>query len=528
MEPEIKRGREAGKQWPWAAAAIFGVAAALRFYDLALVPLHHDEGVNGRFLIKLLRDGIYRYDPANYHGPTLYYFACVAAVLRTHLWGEVGLNAVVIRFVPAAFGTATVWLVLKLRRHLGDYGALGAAALVALSPGMIYFSRCFIHESLFVFFTLAIVVAGLGHHRTVRPVYLMLASASAALLFATKETAFISVAVLLLAWFLTLACFGAVAAWEKPSFDRRSRGKPEKPSPSLASLVYRVARGKNAIFILGAAAALFVAIYVAFYSSFGRNFPQGVYDSVAAFHYWTQTSASAHTHDAWAYATWLRREEWPLLWLGVVGGVFAVRRGNNRFAFFCALWAAGIMVAYSILPYKTPWLAVNLILPLALTGGYAVEEICAAARRSLHPWMRVAWVLPVAVLLVILSFPAIELNFYRYDDNSLPYVYAHTVRDFLRLIPQIEAIAARNGTGTDTEIMVVAPNYWPLPWYVRNYPRAAFWGRVAPTSDPIVIGQDFQESQMQAVLGDAYARVGYYELRPDIVLVLYARRGLLP
>ena len=42
---------------------------------LALKPLHHDEGVNGFFLTNLFRDGVYKYDPANYHGPTLYYIA---------------------------------------------------------------------------------------------------------------------------------------------------------------------------------------------------------------------------------------------------------------------------------------------------------------------------------------------------------------------------------------------------------------------------------------------------------------------
>ena len=48
----------------------------LRFYNLPLKPLHSDEAVNGLFLTRLVvPPHQYRYDPANYHGPTLFYAA---------------------------------------------------------------------------------------------------------------------------------------------------------------------------------------------------------------------------------------------------------------------------------------------------------------------------------------------------------------------------------------------------------------------------------------------------------------------
>ena len=49
-----------------------GASAAILRLDLK--PFHHDEGVNGWFLLNLVRPPHrYRYDPANYHGPTLYF-----------------------------------------------------------------------------------------------------------------------------------------------------------------------------------------------------------------------------------------------------------------------------------------------------------------------------------------------------------------------------------------------------------------------------------------------------------------------
>src|SRR5947207_1494226 len=99
------------RAWFIAVVAILLVAAILRLYDLNLVPLHHDEGVNGNFLVRLVREGVYHYDPANYHGPTLYYFAAIFPWLLRLLFGanaqdHYGLTTVAIRCVPALFGIA--------------------------------------------------------------------------------------------------------------------------------------------------------------------------------------------------------------------------------------------------------------------------------------------------------------------------------------------------------------------------------------------------------------------------------------
>ena len=98
------------------------------------MPLHHDEGVNGNFLVSLVRDGTYIYDPNNYHGPTLYYFSAIFCWLRGFLAEKrardiYGLTTFNIRFVTAAFGIATIGLALLLRKRLGTIGALSAAAV---------------------------------------------------------------------------------------------------------------------------------------------------------------------------------------------------------------------------------------------------------------------------------------------------------------------------------------------------------------------------------------------------------------
>ena len=516
------------RQWQLLGVTIVLVAACLRFYHLDLVPLHNDEGVNGFFVATLFRNGVYRYDPANYHGPTLYYLALVATKANAFFFGRAGLSTVAIRCVPALFGTATVWLILKLRRYLGTYATLGAATLVTLSPGAVYLSRYFIHEVLFVFFTLILAVAALRYQETSRPAYLLLASASAALLFATKETAIISVVVLGLAY----GCKVGYMAWRRAGDKRLDAGRtvPTLRHSSREQPADDVGRkptsrtGRLGVWVV--AVALFLNLYILLYSSFGDNYPKGLYDSLATFRYWGKTGTSQDLHDHFTYLRWLGQAELPTLLLGLVGFAMALRQGRNQFVLFSGFWSLGMLSAYSLIPYKTPWLALNISIPLALIGGYGLAELYSKVRRMKRQRLRVLLVALLGLGFLISAYQAIDISFFRYDDDSVPYVYAHTQRQFLDLVARLNQIAARNGTGLLTNMTITAANYWPLPWYLRNYRHVGYFGHVVPTQEAVVIAEESQQAELQPKLGDRYDRLGSYNLRPGVVLVLYVRRNV--
>ncbi len=301
-------------------------AAFLRLVVLELKPMHHDEGVNGFFLTTLLKQGIYRYDPSNYHGPVLYYLTLPSVAV-------LGLNTFAVRLVTAAFGVATVGLMLYLRRYIGAVGALAAAALVAFSPGAVYYSRYFIHETLFVFFTVALVVAALRYWETGEALYLLLAAASAALMFATKETAFISVGVLLLAAGVAwgYARFARGSSWDPPGRARDARrggGRREYGGSTYGARGSGDANGGSRVGLWLAAAAVFVLINVIFYSSFFTN-AKGVTDALETFKVWTKTGTSDfHKKDFQTYVWWLLKEESPVFF----SGDLRRRRGAARAA----------------------------------------------------------------------------------------------------------------------------------------------------------------------------------------------------
>ena len=367
--------RTSGRTWWTAIIYLAAAAMLLRFYDLRLKPLHHDEGVNTLFLTGLVNPPhAYRYDPANYHGPTLYYFGWLSVA-----W--LGLTTVAIRTVTAMVGLLAVLLVLPLRRQLGSVGALAAAALLALSPGAVYFSRYFIHEMLLVCFTLA-AVGGIGVVVAAPQGTRSLPGGSRRRFdVATKETAVISAVVVL------IAAAGAAALVELRGLLRDS-GRRQSVR-DLATALLQSSRGfvkrlreRAGVPVFLAALLVFIATNIVFYTSFFTHW-QGAIDALETFAIWTKTGTSAHPRPWHTYLEWLSAEELPLLLLGATGTLLALWKARNRFAVFVALWSVGEVAAYSLIPYKTPWLTLNMTAPLALAAGYACQW--AWERRSAVP-----------------------------------------------------------------------------------------------------------------------------------------------
>ena len=544
---------------------------------MALKPLHHDEGVNGYFLITLFREGVYKYDPSNYHGPTLYYISLAFTKLF-------GLETFSIRASVAVFGVLMVIMALFLKKYIGTIGSLAAALFLALSPGMVYISRYFIHEIFFVFCSLGIVLGVLffieGRKPQIfavasmtllllvcfsppamnvgnlvnpdnqnviwalrigvlaievflvflvmrmllswdegRPIYLLLASASAALFFATKETAFITLGTML------IAC-GCVWLWQKIYVGVFGEIKPNELEPlqiTWNAFLKRCQESDAKLLILGVV-IVFVYVGVLFFSSF-FTYWGGVSGAFEAYAFWTKTGTGDHTQNGFlGYLKWGYRLELAIFLLSALGTLIAFLQGRHIFAMFTGLWAFGLFLAYTIIPYKTPWLALSFILPMCIIAGYGINEI---AKQKNVICKAFAGLLTLAAT-GVLGYQTYDLNFVRYDDDSMPYVYAHTTRGFLDLVKEIEKYAQKSGKGKDVTIEIVSPDYWSMPWYMREYSKANFHGKIVPasTAEMIVAKKDEQDIEIANKYASHYKKAGTYPLRPGVDLVLLVRIDL--
>jgi hypothetical protein len=191
---------------------------------------------------------------------------------------------------------------------------------------------------------------------------------------------------------------------------------------------------------------------------------------------------------------------------------------------FTGFWAFGLFTAYTIIPYKTPWLAISFILPMCIIAGYAINEMAAAKNAS---YKVLAGICAVGAS-IILAYQSYELNFVRYDDDKMPYVYAHTKRDFLEMINEIDRYADASGKGKDAVIQIVSPDYWPMVWYVNDYTHANFFGHPvdADNAEMIVAKKGEQDAEVMRRYSANYEYVGSWDLRPGVELMLLVRKDL--
>ncbi len=492
------------------AAGILLAALALRLVGLGLRPMHHDEANQALKFGTLLEHGDYRYDPADHHGPSLYYLT-LPMVRLAGIRTLAALDEAALRRVAALFGTGTVLLLLLFYSLSGFRTAAAAALLAALSPVMVYYSRFYIQETILVFFLVGFLAALWSYCCRPGSGRALLAGFLAGCMIATKETAVIPIAA-------TVAAMLAVRPAEslpRPRF---------RPGHLLAAL----------------AAALTVAAI--FYTSFGR-YPEGLAGSLLSFRFYlTKAGGAGHAapwYDYLRLLAWFRSGGGPfwsealILGLAIVGAVVAIvppapSRGDSRFGRYVLIYTAIATAAYSVIPYKTPWNLLPFYAGFILLAGNGAAFLLAPEQK---PWVRMlAWPL-VAAGLIHLGVECYRANFVYHSDPRNPYVYAQTVADYQRLVARIEALARLHPDGRAIAIKVVAGPYetWPLPWSLRRFTRVGYWTRAQECGGlegiPLVIASPLESLQLAPQLAGRFESE-YYGLRPEVPLLLHVEKGL--
>ena len=207
--PRRRLPRFAWPRWDWvvwAVLALVVVALVLRVLDLGVRAMHHDESLHGTFSWYLAEGRGYRHDPLM-HGP--FQFHVIAAFFK--LFGDSEVTA---RLPAALFGTALVATPLLLRRWLGTVGVLATSLLLIVSPSLLYFSR-FARNDLFIAMWTVLLIASVWRYRDDgRLRWLLVISAALSLSFATKETTYLTAA-LLLAYVSVTLSFSLVGQLEQ-------------------------------------------------------------------------------------------------------------------------------------------------------------------------------------------------------------------------------------------------------------------------------------------------------------------------
>jgi uncharacterized protein (TIGR03663 family) len=483
----------------WARWAAFLLVAllglSLRLPQLGARPMHTDEAVNAYIVGQLLAGQTFTYDPQDRHGPALAALALpMARVQGAKAFSD--LTESELRLTAVLAGTATILLFGAAVEMFGFLPCLIAAVLFAVAPLPVYYDRYFIHESLFVAATFGLILAGWRASKKLSAGQAALAASCAALMLASKETALLH--------FFALAA-AAIVYWR---WNLRGKG--------LGSL------GRPKVVL--AAVAAFLLLSIMLFTWFGSNLnaPAALLHAVPNF--LARSAGEGHQKPFWYYAQ-LLTGGWSggvILALASVGFFLTVKKRDPSAYGFLALYALILGLIYSLIPYKTPWLALNFWLPTTLFAGLAIELLW--RMRAKHPAMRIAipgcCILGGVVTAALIAHDTRQRVFLNPADETNPYAYAHTSEDLLGLPAEIEKLAHQNAIAAP-RIAVIASDPWPLPWYLRHFSEAGFWqpGQQPGKADFYITSTDAAEQyagQLQNF------RPEFFGVRPGVLIILWS------
>ncbi len=549
------------------------IALILRLYHLDERVFHHDEAAVGYFTYKLFNDGIYSYDPS-FHGPFMYY--ATAEVFR-----RMGDNIYSSRFLPVLFGAAMLFLLIPLRKYLGNTGLVLSAFFLALSPSFLYYSR-FYREDIFIsFFSLLMLVCAVKYARKyveekysiLRVFYLFLAAISLASMAALKENAYIAMALIVFFLFLLFM---------------REKG--------YQGLIAKIKRFDKNVLTIVLESIFFIFIVLIAFSLFYTGKPLDFYGMYAAFekavtHWYEMHRIERIGGPYFFYLPIITLYELPVLVFGVLGmayygccdrkkekiltlllaywvivdlmyyisgiypqsgrffptsyipssivifsplliyGIVGVLKSHNLFFAFLTYWTMSNFFVYSYIQEKVPWLVLNPLLPLVIIAAAYLGELL--PRLNLKSATGAATIIFLVLSSSYFAYSSIFLNYYDYTNPAEPLIQAaQPPQKFSLFLDKISEIS-RQYRNQSTEIQVTDTEMeTQFLWYLRHYGSNVQW-RASIDSEltaPLIVVHDSDDkhepdivkSRMRSDYGRLdSAKMSWYWFKPSDITLDY-------
>ena len=313
MQERIDGWRRSGGGVDWTPWLIIALGAFLRLFLLGIKPPHFDEGINGWFVDQMTKNGFYKYDPTNYHGPLHFYVLFLSqTLLGRNLWAlRLPVVLVSIFCIRLALKFEPIWsAAMSAGWPRSPWRCRPVSFSTAATPSTksgSYSSPCYFFSAL------------LGLWKIGSAKYLWCIGMGLAGMILTKETYIIHVGCAVVAGGLTW-----VLHLVQPTKDARP---------------VRQAWGYQDLAVVCGTA---IALVVFFYSGTFFNW-SGVKGLYQTFHTWFQTGHNGNGHEKpWYY--WLMligRYEWPVA-LGLCTCAFAPFFKNMSVRYL-AIYAVGTL-----------------------------------------------------------------------------------------------------------------------------------------------------------------------------------------
>lgn len=501
---------------PWLAST----DAYKKFIDYPPMLKNLDSIAQSYFYFKhLWNNPGYKYDPV-YHGPFIYYLGdLVFNLANDH-------NFKILRLPMVISSILALFFVFLYREYLGKFGLILSLLLIATSPGLVYFSNLANYEDYIASFTLLGVGLLLLGIRKRSPLILFLSGFTLLTLMSIKETALVVWFCVVLSYILT-----CIVVYIK--------NRPSNLIKNIEDIVIGVVEGKyNAVIMryLIPAILCFAVSGVLFgllYSSFGSN-PNGIHDGLTSWMYWKNTgSQSGHVKPFGYYSEIIINYDFTLIFLFFVGTVITLFTDRNKYKLFICFWALSTWFVYSMIPYKTPWLMINFLLPFAISAGIGWEIIYNMVTKNVYRFITVACV----ILLLMNAFTtAIKVKWFDYDKESNKLTYVHTYRDFEDEVRALYTLMMASPKQEKTEVTISSIEYWPMPaYFMKKYTSLGYFngvqGRDLNLNAPIIVSDTQDDSMLRELLLESdvndFVKLRSFKVRPGVTHTIFVKEWLL-
>jgi uncharacterized protein (TIGR03663 family) len=509
---------------PLVRIGIVALAAFLRIYALDLRPPHFDEGVNGWFLDQMQKTGYYKYDPTNYHGPLHFYVLFVFKFLF-------GRNLWALRMPIVLMGILTVDWLFRYERFFDRRICAWAALAMAISPGFLYYQRDAIHETWLVYFLVLMFWGLFGLWQDGGRRYLWAVGLALSGMVLTKETYVIHLGCL---WVALIGLLALERFWpsrvpilnanEAPPLESDSLRRPLS-APALFS---PIAPQRWSWLELAAVAFVGIGAIVLFYSGTGYHWA-GLRGLFTAFAPWMHKAKVGEGHDK-PFLYWLkvmgRNEPWVAFGLIACFRWVGPRTSDWRLRLL-AIYAVVTLLAYSLIPYKTPWCIISFAWPFLFIAGAGIVEISESWPSRGSRW--IAW-LAAAALSIVSAVFAIQLNYFKPTaEKGEDYVYVQTFPDVNRIVDPLLKLAREDPRYYHLKGIILCGSTYPLPWMLGEFDHIGYY---SDSLTPANYDADFLlVTQNRVAKAEAGLKVPYFRetvrLRSSLdPLNLYLRASL--
>jgi uncharacterized protein (TIGR03663 family) len=530
-----------------AVAALVAVALLFRLVALGTRSFHWDEARVGYWTLRYLETGFFTYRPVA-GGPFL-------QILDRHVFALLGASDATARLVVALVGGLLPAAALLFRGRLRDDETVALALLLAVEPTLVYFSRFARGDVPLVACTLLAVGAALRLHDTGARRWLYV-TALAVALAATTSALVVPTAIAVLA---AAAVVADERALRGGASERSVRDRLDALGATLRAWATPLAR----------AGLLGVGVLVYFFApragpvggpSLWRptTFP-GVVEAAlldpprAVWGVWVVgREGHAFLSGLATFVGVLAAVALPLAGLAFVAFVWdRYRDGPPRpVVTFGAVWAgAALFVVPTLAETVRPWLAVAVVVPLAIPAAAGLAGLVRWGRRAAGD-ERAGDVAAAALLVVALlggTLAPVSASYAQPDRGTPLADYAQPADDLDGFHANLTAAVERAGNGDGPDVVYVGESFYvpsesdveyppvsdrwgnrlPFPWYVERAGATTDSVRSADNltaRPPVVVAEPSERALLEDRLGDDYAVREYrHRLWSERVVVFVAR-----